>query len=270
MTTDERNRKAALDPDHPQGTGETEHNANRTGVDLKLYDPSVNKPGQAIADIMESWLRYNPQIMAQNVAAMQQYTPEFQAMVSRLLGQDISDVTGMAPSLLKLQEAGERPQVTAMRNMLLDQTLGELSMGGRLTPQQELDLTEGVRSAQFARGMGPFKSDALRESVARSLEGMNLLAQRQNKASALIGKENAEAPDPMSLVGKSTDSALQLGSQTVNNPMLSFMGQNYWQEVQKGMQQAQYENTMSLALANLQNQQNQNNNQGKNAFGGGY
>lgn len=246
---------------------DTEHTQN---LNLKLYDPNVMKPGQSIDDIMQKWLQYNPQVMDQTARAMGKYAPEYQALVSALLSKDLAGVLGLAPELRKIQEAGERPQVTQMRNLLLDQVLGELKMGGKLTPRQELDLTEGVRSSQFARGMGPFKSDALRESVQRSIEGMNLLGQRQNKASALIGQENAQTPDPMSLVGKTTDSALQLAGQTVSNPLMSFMGQNYWQEVQRAMQQAQYENTMNIALLNLQNQQNKNNDQGKNVFGGGY
>jgi len=123
------------------------------------------------------------------------------------------------------------PQATAIRKMLMNQVEEELGMGSRLTPEQAQMASEQLRSAQFARGVGTGQGAANREAVGRAIEGLNLLGQRQSKASGVLASEAAQSPNPWSTILQPTTQTQSSVAQTQSNikdPSLDFFSTNYW------------------------------------------
>jgi len=191
---------------------------------------------QSIQEILAQQLRYMPQFAAKQYDLAEEYEPKYAALMRNLLTlgrtQDAKDVLGLAPYIQDVRAASELPQTTQMRNALLDQILGELKMGTQLTPEENLSALESIRSAEVARGFGPGEGSANRESVLRTLAGMERRDSRQQKASGMLAQEASETPDPWSaLLGRPPTAATSAVSQSQagsSQPSLSFLGQNYW------------------------------------------
>lgn len=148
--------------------------------------------------------KYQPQQYEQMLQWQRQYGPQFQEVANQLAssqrGAELADVekyAGMIPGLL---EKGETPETTALRKMLMGQVSGELAMGTQLTPEQQRQVDQAIRSGQLARGMGYGQGDVNREAVATSLEGQNLLNQRQSKASQMLAQEYQRVGNPFDTI----------------------------------------------------------------------
>lgn len=127
-------------------------------------------------------------------------------------------------------------------------------MGSKLTTEQGKMAGEQLRSAQYARGLGTGQGAANREAVGRAIEGLNLLGQRQQKASGVIAAESAQGPDPFAIIGgmptTQTQSAVAQTQSNIKDPSLDFFSTNYWNAANLGQQQAQYNLMLQIAKAN--------------------
>lgn len=147
---------------------------------------------------------FMPQQYDIELALQKQYGHQFQSEANKLASaqrrNELSDALAMAPQVRGIMEAGESPEVTAMRNELIRQVGGELGMGARLTGEQLRNVTQGARAAQMARGIDGGMGGVSREAMARGLEGQRLQDSRQAKASALLGQESARVPNPFDAI----------------------------------------------------------------------
>ena len=164
--------------------------------------------------------QYGPQQADYMLGMAQQYQPEYQKLIEQLTssgrGADIADLQAYAPYLQSIRQAAEDPQVTAMRQQLLSGIGSELAMGSQLTPEQARQAEQAQRTAELARGISGGTGSSAREAVYKALEGQNLLAQRQSKASAALGQEYAASPDPyQAILGRPStagSAAIQAGT----------------------------------------------------------
>ena len=224
-------------------------------------------------NILADYLKYNPQFAAQAWDILQEYAPKEAALSYDLFSQympqysemarqqigldrasDIGDVESLAGSLQGIRAAAEDPAVTAMRQTLLGQVGGELEMGTQMTPEQNRDVTEATRSAQFSRGFGTGQGSANREAINRALEGRTLLAERQQKASTMLGQEYAASPDPFSaILGRpataTTMGQSSYGADTPSSATMQYMpsAQFYQQQQASDLQVKMYESQLALA-----------------------
>ena len=215
----------------------------------------------SIADIIKSVLKYSPEFTSQGYASASQYAPLYQSLLQGMLSKEraanLGDVSTLAPQLQGIRSAASLPQTNSIREMLLNQIMNELSMGSKLTPEQETNVNEYSRSAELARGFGMGSGSANRESVTKALEGMKLLESRQGKASAALAQEDASSPNPFSTIlnmpTTTTTTAAGMSSAPTSN-LLSFMGQNYWNANNASTQAAMYNAQLALSKAQLQEQ----------------
>ncbi len=165
-----------------------------------------------------AFLEQNPKIAEYLWQQTQKYTPLYsnlmrgEATLDR--EADMADVSRMAGGLQGIRESAELPEVTAIRKMLLEQVSGDLAMGEKLTPAQELESLNAIRSAQFARGGGMGQGSVNREAVQRSIAGLKLKQQRQGQASSVLGQEYANSPNPWSTILRPATSSLVGADQT--------------------------------------------------------
>lgn len=220
-----------------------------------LQNPSAT---ESMASILQAYLQYNPELAAQAWGLAQRYMPQYAAMNRELTGleraSDIGDVARLTPQLRGIREAAERPEATAMRNLLFSQIGGDLALGGTLNPEQERDVVQGTRSAQMARGLGMGQGEANRESVTRALEGMRLLRERQGAASGLLAQEATQQIDPfMAVLGRpanATTLAAQQTQQGSGQANVGQMSQNYWNSVNNANTNTRYQAGLQVAMMN--------------------
>lgn len=197
----------------------------------------------------------NPQQYSVELANQAKYLPLFQQMMQDSLAAgrtgDIADVLRLAPAVAAAQKAGERKDVSAIRDLLGKQIFTNLAAGERLTPEQQRMTEQATRSSMMARGsQGMGGGDIMRESVAKALEGQGLASSRRAEARSMLTSEDARAADPFSVVlnsGASTVMGMNNYNAGLRQPTTpSLVGPL----VQAGQQQnqAQYQ-------AALQNQQ---------------
>jgi hypothetical protein len=205
-----------------------------------------------IADL----LNFRPAVSRQRQSLTAELQPLFAQTNREEISKDrtanIDDIARLAPLLQAIREAGESPQATALRKLLFQQIQGELGQGTELTPEQSLDVNENVRSAQFARGFGSGRGSANREAVARSVEGIRLLGQRQSKASGLLSQESADSPNPFQVIGgQPTTGANQAVGQAqvaTSEPSLGFIGQNFATTANIGLQNRGFDESRNQNL----------------------
>lgn len=102
--------------------------------------------------------------------------------------------------------SGITPGGTEMATELNRQVLADLNAGDQLTPQQQLRLSQGIRSSQAARGMGYGPDDVSQEAIGLWLGGEELKRARQENARRQQLTNQATITDPfLSLVGRSTE-----------------------------------------------------------------
>jgi hypothetical protein len=205
-------------------------------------------------------LFFSPILAQQDYTLAKKYTPEYAAVTRGLESEErkqvLEDISKYAPIVTSAAKKAEDPRVTALRDLLLQQVYGELSMGTQMTPEQSLEVNESIRSAQMARGLGYGQGAANRESVARAIEGLKLLESRQSKASGLITQEKSYQPDVFSIIGgiptTATSKAVQLTAAGTQDPSLSYLGQNFWNANNAALQQALMEQDIAKYNATLQ------------------
>ena len=218
------------------------------------HDEESSVSGTSLAE----YLKFQPMLAQQAYDLTQKFQPGYAELGRSLTGlertQDISDAARLAPELQGIREGAETPEATQIRKLLLGQILGELGQGGTLTPEQELQTSEGIRSAQGARGLLGGQGAANRESVQRTLEGLRLLESRQQKAQSVLQQEAATSPDPfLTILGRpatSTATSAQQSAQGMGQITPGFFSQNAFMQQQLATQ-AQ-ENARALKLQFLQ------------------
>jgi len=92
------------------------------------------------------------------------------------------------------------PQQTALLKGLNDQAQQGLDAGGSLTPDEQRQLTEQVRSGQAARGMGTGPADIFAEATTLGNAGFQRKLQRQQFANQVIGTDQTTNVDPFQLI----------------------------------------------------------------------
>lgn len=220
--------------------------------------PTGEDAGAAMEKIIQAYLKYNPQLSQQQFDLTSKYQPQYAALLQNLVSgeraSDLADVGKLAPQLQGLRESGERSDIRAMRDALYGQVLGDLQMGQGLTPEEERNVTQGVRSAQMARGMGYGRTDANLEAVRRALEGRNVAGQRRAAASSVLAQESAQAPDPFAVIlgrgSPATTLAAQQTSAGSNTLTPSSAITNYWNQSSADQAARRYNLTLQLAQRN--------------------
>ena len=185
----------------------TQHEEKKTetnsGVENLGSESSGPTPEEMLQTIMNQYLTYNPQVAGQVYDLTAKYLPQYAALNRTAISQDrtagVDDIARLAPRLQGIREAGTRSDIRAMRDQLYASVLGDLSMGEALTPEQDRNAVQSVRSAQAARGMGG-ESAANIEAVRRALSGQALGQQRRAAASSVLASEAAQSPDPFSII----------------------------------------------------------------------
>jgi hypothetical protein len=217
-----------------------------------LYDYIKANPGSAGAgggagmtgktgtdvsrDSIEQYLLNNPRLAQQAWELTQQYMPQYAALAraeaTKDRGADLGDVLSMMPQVKSIFEQNQRPEERAMRDLLFKQISGELEAGSNLTPELERQVGQYQRSAENARGSLAGGGAVNRESVAKALEGLNLLNQRQEKSKSLLSMEATQKPDPfMAVLGRpsaSTNLAAQQSSNAQSTINPQFFSQDYF------------------------------------------
>jgi len=229
--------------------------------DLKNFggEGSSSDVSQTIQDILSQYLQYNPKVAQQQFDLTSLYAPKYAGVNNQLISnerqQGLEDASRLAPKLQSIRDAGSRSDVRSMRDQLYASVLGDLSMGENLTPEQNRNATQSVRSAQSARGLNGGQSGANVEAVRRALSGQALAGQRRAAASSVLASEASQSPDPFStILGMpltGTTAALnQTGS--ANNALTpSMLSQAFFGATQANQAANQYALTLELAKQNL-------------------
>lgn len=220
--------------------------------------PTGEDAGAAMEKIIQTYLKYNPELSQQQFDLTSKYQPQYAALLQGLVSgeraSDLADVGKLAPQLQGLRESGERSDVRAMREALYSQVLGDLQMGQGLTPEEDRNVTQGVRSAQMARGMGYGRTDANLEAVRRALQGRNVAGQRRAAASGVLAAESAQSPDPFATIlgrgSPATSLAVQQTSAGNNTLTPASSMTNYWQQNSADQAAQRYNLTLQLAQRN--------------------
>lgn len=202
-------------------------------------------------DAIEQFLLTNPAMAQQMWELTQKYQPLYAQLArdeaSKDRTSDLGDVTRLMPELRGIYDANMRPEEKQLRDLLFSQITGELQAGSALTPELSRDVEQGLRSAEFARGIGGGQGSANRESVRKALEGLDLLNSRQEKAKSLISMEAATKPDPFAAILGRPTTGLNTGSQqaAVGNTQLSpsYFADNAFQAANLNLQQQNFDRT---------------------------
>jgi hypothetical protein len=213
---------------------------------------------QAMAKEMEALLKYGPQVAAMDYELAAQYQPQYQQMAVQLAEQERAagqaQVAELAPGLQATRVAAEDPLTTQIRQQLLQGTSDELALGTQLTPEQNAQMNEQIRSAQFARGMGTGQSDASREALRKMLEGLSLQEQRRTRAQGVLGQEYAASPDPWAtILGQpATQTAVSAQQSMASSPsnMLGTIGNTFQSQQAAQSDWQRYQATLELAKQN--------------------
>ena len=164
-------------------------------------------------------------------------------------GADISDLARFGPDALAALKAANPSQAA-----LLDQISGSastnLAAGANLTPAQQRQAQQYMRTGQAARGMGMGPSDALGETLGEQQFGQSLLGQRQGFATQAAGLTQSAQMDPlMQLLTRLRGSGVQQGQSIMGSsgprlfdPMNSYAqdlyNTNFNAQAAQGMQNA--------------------------------
>ena len=221
--------------------------------------------GADMASIMQAYLQYNPQLAGQAWDLTSQYFPQYAALnrqeITKDRGANMADVYGLLPQVQAIDAANQRPEAASVRDLLAKQIWGELEAGSSLTPTQARQTSQAQRSAELSRGVSSGVGSSNRESVARAVEGLNLLNQRQQKAQSWLGTEKALTTDPFAAILNSPTTATQMASsqtQAGNNVASpALFAQNQWNANQLGMQDKWQGMSNALGQQQLGLQQNQ-------------
>ena len=229
--------------------------------DMAIFTNEAGGSGntvQTIQQLLSQYLQYAPQVAGQQYDLTAQYAPQYAALNNRLVSNErtagVSDAARLAPSLQGVREAGSRSDVRAMRDQLYASVLGELGMGEKLTPEQDRNAVQSVRSAQAARGLNGGQSGANVEAVRRALSGQNLATQRRSAASGVLSAEASQSPDPWAtILGMPTTATSSAINQTgAGNAALtpSMLSQAFFGATQANQAANQYALTLALARQN--------------------
>ncbi len=257
-----------------QGTGNktmlgstTEHWYGKDGKD-KVTAPVVPERESAesseansaatIQKILEQYLAYNPQVAGQQYDLTAKYLPQYAALNRGMVSQErtagIDDAARLAPRLQGIREASDRSDIRSMRDQLYAAVLGDLSMGERLTPEQDRNAVQSVRSAQSARGLNGGQSGANIEAIRRALSGQALGTQRRAAASGVLAQEASQKPDPFSIIlGMPTTATTAAFNQTAagNNALSpSMLSSAFFGATQANQAANQYNLSLELAKQN--------------------
>jgi len=149
--------------------------------------------------------QFEPQNMALDLELAQQFQPQFQSLQEGLRSSDINaqfgDISRLTPQLDEIRRAAEGKDVSAMRDLLGQQILGDLQFGSNLTDEQRRATEQSQRSGELSRGIAGGSGSANRESVAKALEGMKLQRDRQQAASGFMSQESQQRFDPFLAIG---------------------------------------------------------------------
>lgn len=116
---------------------------------------------------------------------------------------DIADVERLGPRAAEALRATD-PRAKAIEDKLASQAMDELNSGASLDPALADQVSQGVRAAQAARGMGFGLSDVATESLFLGREAEAMRRARQNFASNVSGRLRAVTGDPfMAILGRS-------------------------------------------------------------------
>lgn len=226
--------------------------------------PSVPSFEEQLAQLFEQQMKYRPELAAQQFALTAQYEPQYAALLRDLIAQeraaDLTQVEAAMPQIAGIQEQMLRPELRNLRDILTGQVTGELQAGSQLTPEMTRDVTQGLRSAQMARGLGMGQAAANQESVRRALEGQKLLESRQAKALGLIQEGKQGVIDPFAAVlGRSSQTTGTAASQTATGQSEPSTAQLAGQQLTGlGMEQSNWLNQATLENQNFWNAANLN------------
>lgn len=183
---------------------------------LKKYLPLQT---QLAVDITNE---YGPKQSEAVLNLLKQFSPQFTDQYSQLVEQartsELDSMLGLAPRLRELREAGEDPSTTELRNLLSGQLLEELRAGTQLTDDEERDVVQSSRSADFARGLGEGAGSANRESVKRTLAGIAKRDRVQQKASQWLSQQSSDPTiNPLSAIPSISTASADSGAKTLFN-----------------------------------------------------
>jgi hypothetical protein len=131
---------------------------------------------------------------------------------------ELADVEALGPRYVQALR-GVNPEQTALRDELYGQVRSDLEAGGGLTPSDRRMLTQELRAAQSARGLGTGTGDMATEAIYAAQGATARRQQRQQAAQGMIALDQALYGDPyLAITGRqsgsnaSTQAALQQGN----------------------------------------------------------
>jgi hypothetical protein len=227
----------------------------KTLIDTVLPNAEMLGPQESsqesMASILRDYLLGNPQAAEQQYQLSSQYMPLYSALLRGEVSKDrtsnIGDVSRLLPQVQAIDRANQSPQEQQIRQILLNSVLGDLRLGGDLSPVQSAQVNESVRSGQIARGTSSGAGAANREAVARSLKSLDLLTQRRAAAQGVVNNENALKTNPYSAVlgSPTTTSAAQgMTAQGSNTLQPNLYAQSVWNTNSNNLATAQFNQQM--------------------------
>ena len=124
---------------------------------------------------------------------------------------NIADATNLAPQLQTLAR-NSNPGGANLLDSLTNSVTEQLGYGTQLTPQQQLQMQQGVRGAQAARGLGNGPGDVFNESMAETGLGQSMLQQRQQNAAGLIPQIQNFYGNPLQEIGAGSSNTVGAGN----------------------------------------------------------
>ena len=149
------------------------------------------------------------------------------AAVAQTRGNDLANILSLSPQFNQAVSAAD-PQSAAIRDMLSQQVLADLSAGAGMTPELSREVEQGVRRGQSARGMTRGTAPVAQEAFARGSRGLALKQQRQAAADNFLRTTAATRPDAFQFNtgrGGVTNAAPSMAPQTGMNVFQSALGQ---------------------------------------------
>jgi hypothetical protein len=196
------------------------------------FDP--NKPQtRVLSREVGDYLGQQPAIYK----SREQWLPQYAGLANKVLGSSylgrpadsLMDLYGQAAPQMNQAYAAANPQQWATMGTLLDQSLGDLRLGGELGPSDRARLQQQYAREASRRGFGYSPVDAATSTMGFWLAGENLKAQRAGRAGqavSIYGQFSPQAALISSILGQAGQT-LPYAQQSFGEPFNPYVSDLY-------------------------------------------
>jgi Glycine zipper len=150
--------------------------------------PAAPNPNKLYKQGIQTYLQFQPQLLAAEQAARKLYDPQ-RIQAQQALQQQYGP-TQYSQQLSALQQID--PVGTALRTQVGNAVSSDLALGGQLSPEMEKQLESEIRGAETARGNVLGNAPAEAEDLFKGQAALSLYQQRLQNAGAFLSSPTPE------------------------------------------------------------------------------